>query len=213
MLAYNEYYIEDSMHIMGEMFDFAVNCLNYDIDTFYSCFVSSYVAKNFEVGNPKFVSGISGDDLALHVLKSIGVETEYITPIAKNNFDSVEYWVGRICAYFQWNKNVSFKEMSDNGLSPSEISKYYELNNNDLPLFIIKIDRIFNENYFSKETRLAYYRKLRGFTQKQLSEKSNVSLRMIQLYEQRRNDISKASVDVVLALANSLMCDVKDLIR
>ena len=213
MSAYNEYYIDDSMNIMGEMFDYAVNCLNYDIDTFFSCFLSSNVSSNFEIGNPKYVSGISGDDLALHVLKTIGVDSEYVPPISKSNFDSIEYWVGRIMAYFQWNKNVTFKEMNDNGLSPSEIAKYYDLNNSDLPMFIIKINKIFNDSYFSKETRLAYYRKLCGFTQKKLSEKSGVSLRMIQLYEQRRNDISKASVDVVISLADALGCNVKELIR
>lgn len=213
MLAYNEYYIDDSMNIMGEMFDFAVNCLNYDLDTFFSCFVSSFVAHNFEIGNPKFVTGMSGDDLALYVLRSIGVEHEYVAPIAKTNFDSIEYWVGRIMAYFQWNKNVTFKEMSDNGLSPSEIAKFYDLNNNDLPMFIIRINKIFNDSYSKSETKLATFRKLCGFTQKQLSEKSGVSLRMIQLYEQRRNDISKASVDVVVSLADALCCDVKELIR
>lgn len=34
--------------------------------------------------------------------------------------------------------------------------------------------------------------KARGFTQRQLSEASGVTLRMIQLYEQKQNDISKA---------------------
>ncbi len=213
MTAYNELYIEDSMNIMGEMFDFAVNYLNFDIDTFYSCFVSSYISKNFEVGNPKFIAGVSGDDLAIKVLKSIGIDSEYVPPVAKNNYESTEYTIGRIIAYFQWNKNVTFKEISDNGLAPSEIIKNYDLSNYNLTMFIIKIDRIFNENYFSKETKLAYYRKLRGLTQKQLSEKSGVSLRMVQLYEQRKNDISKASVEVVLSLSDALMCEVKDLIR
>jgi hypothetical protein len=34
---------------------------------------------------------------------------------------------------------------------------------------------------------------------------------MIQLYEQRRNDLSKASASVVIALAHVLGCSVEDL--
>jgi hypothetical protein len=35
---------------------------------------------------------------------------------------------------------------------------------------------------------------------------------MIQLYEQKQNDIRKAQVTVVVNLANALGCDVEDLI-
>ena len=40
-----------------------------------------------------------------------------------------------------------------------------------------------------------------------------VSLRMIQLYEQKQNDINKAQVNVVLSLAKVLGCDVEDLLE
>lgn len=50
-------------------------------------------------------------------------------------------------------------------------------------------------------------------TQQQLSEASGVTLRMIQLYEQRQNNISKAQVGVVLNLAKALGCEVEDLIE
>ena len=36
---------------------------------------------------------------------------------------------------------------------------------------------------------------------------------MIQLYEQRQNDISKAQVNVVISLANVLGCRVEDLLE
>ena len=224
MNAYDECYIEDAMNIFGEMFDYAVNVLNYDIDTFFSCFLSSSISKNFETGNPKYISGMSGADLALYVLKSIGIEQDYkeVRPNkifnkydTKKYFDnnSIEYWVGRIMAYFQWYKNISFKEIALNDLSPSAISKFYDLNKKDTMSFIMQMNAIFEKSYYSKETPLAKYRKLCNLTQKKLSELSGVSLRMIQLYEQRQNDLSKASVDVVINLANVLGCDVKELIR
>ena len=62
-------------------------------------------------------------------------------------------------------------------------------------------------------TPLARIRANRGMTQQELATASGVSLRMIQLYEQRRNDLSKASVSVVLALAHVLGCEPQDLVK
>ena len=70
----------------------------------------------------------------------------------------------------------------------------------------------FKSNSANKKSRLHEIRKARGFTQQQLSEASGVTLRMIQLYEQKQNDISKAQVTVVINLAKALGCEVEDLI-
>ena len=45
-----------------------------------------------------------------------------------------------------------------------------------------------------------------------LSFTSGVSLRMVQLYEQRQNDISKAQAAVVLSLARALGCNIEDIL-
>lgn len=58
--------------------------------------------------------------------------------------------------------------------------------------------------------RLRLYHNL---TQKQLSERSGVSLRMIQLYEQGQNDITKAQAQVVCNLAKALDCSVEKLLK
>ena len=64
----------------------------------------------------------------------------------------------------------------------------------------------------NRKSKLSEIRTARGFTQQQLSEIPGVTLRMIQLYEQRQNDISKAQVHVVIRLANALGCEVEDLV-
>ena len=45
-----------------------------------------------------------------------------------------------------------------------------------------------------------------------MSDASGVKVRMIQLYEQRQNDLSKARFEVVLSLAKALGCEIEDLI-
>ena len=56
-------------------------------------------------------------------------------------------------------------------------------------------------------------RKRQKLTQQQLADASGVTLRMVQLYEQRQNDISKAQASVVIRLAKSLGCEVENLVE
>ena len=61
--------------------------------------------------------------------------------------------------------------------------------------------------------RLKELREAAGMTQRQLSEKSGVNVRMIQHYEQGFKRLEKANVTTVLRLANALECTPKDLIN
>ena len=60
-------------------------------------------------------------------------------------------------------------------------------------------------------TKLQTVRKAIGLSQKELSEKSRVALRMIQQYEQRAKDINKANASSLFALAQTLGCKAEDL--
>ncbi len=66
--------------------------------------------------------------------------------------------------------------------------------------------------YFS-ETNLKRYRTLIGYSQKELAEESGVSLRSIQMYEQKNKDINKASALTLLRLSKVLHCSMEDLIE
>ena len=61
-------------------------------------------------------------------------------------------------------------------------------------------------------TNLEKKRRQAGYSQSQLAELSTVSLRSIQMYEQRNNDISKAQFNILNALAKVLNCTVYDLV-
>ena len=63
------------------------------------------------------------------------------------------------------------------------------------------------------ETNLKRIRTAYGCTQTELAQLSGVSLRSIQMYEQRNKDINKASVDTVYRLAKTLGCVMEDLIE
>ena len=52
-----------------------------------------------------------------------------------------------------------------------------------------------------------------ALTQKQLSEKSGVNLRMVQKYENGEKDINKAQAITLYQLAQALNCTIEDLLE
>lgn len=106
-----------------------------------------------------------------------------------------------------------FEDIVKDGLTLSTVMSMYILHEADENKFVEAANEIFSRNKARRKTRLYEIRKARGFTQQQLSDASGVTLRMIQLYEQRQNDISKAQVNVVISLANALGCRVEDLLE
>jgi len=72
-------------------------------------------------------------------------------------------------------------------------------------------NNIMNNN--NCETNLARLRKESGFSQSQLAKASNVSIRSIQLYEQRQTNINNAQYNHLKALARVMGCRVEDVIE
>ena len=88
---------------------------------------------------------------------------------------------------------------------------YYTLHEADITKFEDIIDERMKECF--PETNLKRIRTAYGCTQAELAQLSGVSLRSIQMYEQRNKDINKASVDTVYRLAKTLGCAMEDLIE
>lgn len=212
MNAYSELYLDDAMNNLGDMIEYAVCDLGYDPDEFFGWFISSEVASRFEKGNPKYVAGMSGYELADAVLAATNVQYDKIEP-SYHEFKGKEYWAGWILAYYQWEKGIRFEDMVKDGLSLSVVLAQYILHEADVSKFVEVADEIIARNKKMRKSRLSEIRKARGFTQQKLSDVSGVSLRMIQLYEQKQNDIGKAQVNVVVSLAKALGCEVEDLME
>lgn len=163
-----------------------------------------------ENGEPACLVGKSGIEIVMEIVaetkgQELRVESQEYFGRSK------EYWIGWAVAYYQWHsarkygdifKVVSFEDLQ---------KMYYTLHEADITKFADIMDSIMKE-YFS-ETNLKRIRIAYGFTQAELSERSNVSLRSIQMYEQRNKNINKASVDTIYHLAKTLGCTMEDLIE
>ena len=210
--AYSELYLDDAMNNLGDMVEYAVCDLGFDPDEFFGWFISSGISSMFEKGNPKYVAGMSGYELAEAVLSNTNVSYQRREP-SYLDFKGREYWAGWILAYYQWKTGRRFEDIVKDGLTLSTIFSMYILHEADESKFVSVANQIIAEKMSKRKTKLHQIRKARGFTQQELSEASGVSLRMIQLYEQRQNDINKAQVTVVINLARVLGCDVEDLLE
>lgn len=209
--AYSELYLDDAMQNLGDMVEYAVCDLGFDPDVFFGWFISSGIASKFEKGNPKYITGMSGFELAEAVLTETNVAHEKREP-SFAEFKGREYWAGWILAYYQWETGKRFEDIVKDGLTLSTVFSMYVLHEADESKFVEAANEIIARNRENRKTKLFEIRKARGFTQQQLSKASGVSLRMIQLYEQKQNDISKAQATVVISLAKALGCEVEDLI-
>lgn len=210
--AYAEIYLSDAQKALGSMFDYAIHDCGQEIDLFFSRFLSSGLAEQFEQGNPKYVGGMSGVELAREVFRRTANAVPDVTASGTED-RSVEYWTGWVMAYYQWYSGLRFSDMAVYGLTASRICGMYILHEADVRKFVKAANDIIRRELKQRETNLQRIRRAKGYSQRELSEVSGVSLRMIQLYEQRQNDINRAQAGTLLDLAQALSCQPRDLME
>ena len=208
--AYDETYLDDAMRNLGEAVDYAVSNCGMTADGFMDLFVTGGIAEQFGAGVPKYVSGMSGTELVLETVAESGLECNFPEPEPEYACSS-EYWSGWILAYYQWYTGMSFKKIRQ-CISMTEILRLYPtLHEAPEEKAIEVFDIMMRRN--DTATQLRTLRRLLGYSQRMLAEKSGVSLRMIQQYEQGAKDINKASGESLVALSRALGCRMEDLLE
>lgn len=208
--AYQETHVNKVQAMLGTAFDYAINTCEINGDNFAKMFIASGICKRVENGEPAIVSGKSGIEIVQEiVLETMGKELN-IEPVESFG-RSVEYWVGWALAYYQWHSNRSFSDIFK-VVSYAELEKmYYPLHEADITKLVDILDERIKKYY--TETNLKRIRTAYGCSQSELAKKAGVSLRSIQMYEQRNKDINKASVETIYRMAKVLGCTVEDLIE
>ena len=208
--AYQEIYLNKAQSVLGDAFDYAVNACELNGADFVKKFTTSSVSKRMENGEPAYLAGKSGIEIVIEVvLETTGKELQ-VEP--QENFGrSKEYWIGWAIAFYQWYSGRKYSDIFK-VVSYDELERmYYTLHEADISKTVEILDKLMRE-YFS-ETNLKRIRTAYGCTQTELAKRSGVSLRSIQMYEQRNKDINKAGADTVYRLAKVLGCTVEDLIE
>lgn len=208
--AYQEIYLSKAQATLGDAFDYAVNTCGIPGSDFAKMYVASSISKRMENGEPACLAGKSGIEIAREViLETTGKEIQIAQ---QDTFSrSKEYWSGWAVAYYQWYSGRKFSDIFK-VITFEDLQKmYYTLHEADISKFVDIVDARMKE--FFPDTNLKRIRVSYGCTQAELAERSGVSLRSIQMYEQRNKDINKASTETVYRLAKVLGCSIEDLIE
>lgn len=208
--AYREIYLSNAQSALGDAFDYAINTCGISGKDFVKLFITSSVSKRMENGEPSFLAGKSGIEIAAEVVSETMGKKLDIAP--EEHFGrSEEYWIGWVVAYYQWYSSRRYSDIFK-VLTYEDLQKmYYTLHEADITKFVEIADERIKE--FFADTNLKRIRMSYGCTQAELAERSGVSLRSIQMYEQRNKDINKASAETVYRISKALGCTMEDLIE
>ena len=108
--AYSEEYLHLAQRIMGDMFDYASDSYEMDLDDFFQMFLVSDVAYQFQTGNPGYVAGKTGCELVKEVIRQSGLDLPDL-PEEMYLDKSPEYWAGHALAFYQWYTGKTFQRI------------------------------------------------------------------------------------------------------
>lgn len=211
MNAYDKIYLEDAMSNLAVMLDYGYMTYG-DAEMIFDRFLVSDISKQFSAGNPRYITGMSGIELAEQVMEETGGKPKYTE--YKTFGRSAVYWVGWALAYLQWHTGYTFEKIIEWGISISFLLSLYPTHHEaDLSKLIDTATERIKEFRGNSINSLKQQRKSAGLTQKELADRSGVKLRMIKAYEQNYQDISKAETGSMVKLAKVLSCSIEDLLN
>ena len=199
--AYNELYFPLAQRALGDMYDFAVNTLGILLEEFQQMFLVSDVSRQVAKGNPSYVAGKNGCELA----RAVVLECTGEEPVQEDVMyldKSPEYWIGWALAYYQWESGLSFTYIERLLPAKQMYALYPTLHEADVSQFSAIMDERLAAQ--QKGGTLRRLRSYAGMTQRELAEESGVPLRQIQLFEQGQRDPDKAQAATIEKLKKAL---------
>lgn len=208
--AYQEIYLNSIQSVLGEAFDYAINECNINGKDFINLFLASEISEKIEKGDCTYLVGKSGIELAIEIIQST-TGNDAFSEANDTFYRTAEYWIGYVIAYYQWYSSRTFSNIFYVFSYPDLKNMYQTLHEADISKFVDIADKRIKETM--SETNLKHIRKLYGISQSKLAKYSTVSLRSIQMYEQRNKDINKASGETLYNLSKVLGCSMEDLLE
>lgn len=134
---YDEIYLDNVKNTFGEMLNCVIIHFDEDADKFMEKFINSGIALQFENGNPKYIAGKSGFEIAQEVLENSDDLKNLSLPIVQE-----EYWAGWALAQFQWYSNKTFAEIQQKLPINKIIKMYFPLHEADITKFYTEANEI-----------------------------------------------------------------------
>ena len=207
--SYPEVFLNDAMENLACFFDYAINCYGAYGDEVSDLLSMSQLGEAFGAGDPHYLCGMSGIEMFYELNRSHGYPNDRL-PAPFPRFERTpEYWVGWAAAYVQWRLGITLAQLF-------EVLPYKQFNElygvaHEAPEEWLALRVASWMQRAGSCTRLAEARRRLGISQRELAHRSGVSLRSIQMYEQRNKDINKAHAGSLAALAKALHVTMEDL--
>ena len=161
--AYDRDYLYYAQNNLGHMVDFAVNTCDFSVNEFFNMFLASNVCKQFEDGNPAYIAGKTGCELARLVI--LEVKEQELEPEDIMYMDKTpEYWLGWSLAHYMWEKNCKFSYVLRAVEPEKMLGMYRALHEADISKFVTQVDVILKEHY--SQSAIARFRAYANLTQK-----------------------------------------------
>ena len=208
--AYRKKYLKNAARNFGDMMAYAVNDCALDGCRYLHMFISSGLAQQFEHGNLNVIIQKSGVDLAIEAITNATGNAPIAVPSVAD-YETSEYWGGWALAHYQWYTARRFSSILRFMPFSDILDMYYSLHTEDITKFYEIADEIYINA--RPQTNLNRIREIAGLSQAKLATEAGVSLRLIEMYEQREKDINKAQVLHAIKIARALGCEVEDLME
>ena len=194
---------------LAELFDIGVNECGIDGADLVAAFLASGIDREFEHLNPAYIAGKSASELLEQLAPFLDMEIALPQTVVAEPL--VDYWVGWAVAYYQHETGTPFRRIFEAVPYEEFASSYHPLHEAPEPKFVEVFEPRIRDARNS--ARLAVQRKIARLSQAELSKRSGVGLRSIQMYEQRNKNINHASAETLLRLSRALHCTMEDLME
>ena len=209
--AYEKCYLHEAKRHLGVCTDYLINVCGLNADRVGYIYSTSAVMALFGRGDPGVVAGLSGTELGQRLYRAMKGADSAPSPVFGGAQKSPEYWGGWALAHFQWRWCKTFRWIFARTTMSAIIAKHHIYHEMDISRFLE--DFMDELNAVKTETNLGRIRRAAGYSQAELSRLSGVNVRNIQLYEQRAQDINRASAASLAALSRCLACSIEDLME
>lgn len=209
--AYAAFYLPDAKRHLGACTDYLVRVCGLPADRVGVIYATSGTMAMFGRGDPGVLAGLSGTELGQRLFRELRGGDEAPAPVPSGPGRSPEYWGGWALAHFQWHWCTTFRWIFARITMSALLSKYAIYHEMDVSRFLE--DFMAELRAVETEPNLRRIRRAAGLSQTALARETGVNVRNIQLYEQRVQDINRASAASLAALARRLSCSIEDLME
>lgn len=129
---YDESYLSDVQKNLGFFFQFLMWNLKLSPEEAQKIFLTSQIPEQIEIGNPDFLCGKSGFELAMIALPNQDLHEKIKQAVEEPFYPQAEYWCGYVLAYCQWKHNVPFSLILQNYPLERLMQSYHLLHEADI---------------------------------------------------------------------------------